>query len=213
MKLALFGATGPTGKYLINEALKQGYDLSVYTRDANKLKEFEGRIEVVIGDLKDADAIGRCVQGAEAVISALGPNSFKSKEERPIMKGVKTLISAMNQNGVKRLIQVSTASYRDPQDGFDLKTRLFVALIKLMLFPAYDDIRSTGELIRNSGLDWTLVRIPNLKSAPADGKIKTGLYGKTKLSLSLSRGNLAKFLVDQVGDRKFIRAAPAIANH
>lgn len=212
MKIALFGATGPTGKYLINEALKQGHDLSVYTRDANKLKEFEGRIEVVVGDLKNADAIERCVQGTDAVISALGPNSFKSKETRPVMNGVKIIISAMERNGVKRLIQVSTASSRDPQDGFDLKVRLFVALIKLMVFRAYDDIRSTGELIRNSGLDWTLVRIPNLKSDPSNGQIKTGLYGKTKLSLSLSRGNLAKFLVDQVTDRKFVRAAPAIAN-
>lgn len=71
--IALFGATGPTGRHIIDEALKQGYNLSVYTRDAKKLASFAGRVEIVVGDLQDQSAIAKCVQGADAVISALGP--------------------------------------------------------------------------------------------------------------------------------------------
>lgn len=212
MKIALFGATGPTGKYIINEALKQGYDLSVYTRDARKLKEFEGRIKVVTGDLKNAKAIAECIEGADAVISALGPNSIKVEGQRPVMNGLTNIITAMKKSGAKRLVQISTAAYRDPRDGFDFKAHAMVTVFRIIANKAYDDIKATGELVRDSGLDWTLVRIPNLKDGPASGSIDIGWYGQKKLASKLSRGNLAKFLVDQVPSRDFVRAAPAIAN-
>ncbi|MCM2496179.1 NAD(P)H-binding protein [Burkholderia glumae] len=61
--IALFGATGPTGRHIIEEALTQGYKLSVYTRDAKKLAPFAARVELVVGDLKDRRAIAKCVQG------------------------------------------------------------------------------------------------------------------------------------------------------
>ncbi|MEK6294304.1 MAG: NAD(P)H-binding protein [Paraburkholderia tropica] len=77
--IALFGATGPTGTHIIEEALKQGYNLSVYARDAKKLEVFAGRVGIVIGDLQDRNAIAKCISGADAVISALGPNNLKVK--------------------------------------------------------------------------------------------------------------------------------------
>jgi len=64
--IALFGATGPTGRHVIEEALKEGYNLSVYARDAKKLASFAGRVDIVVGELQDQGAIARCVQGADA---------------------------------------------------------------------------------------------------------------------------------------------------
>ena len=212
MKLALFGATGSTGLHIIEEALKQGYVLSVYTRDAKKLAALAGKVEVVVGDLQDRDAIAKCIQGADAVISALGPNSFKVEGDRPVMHGLSNIMTAMLQLGVRRLLQVSTASYRDSQDGFALSSLAGVLFFKVMVRKAYDDIRATGALIANSDLDWTLVRIPFLKDGPANGKIDVGWYGRTKLGSKLSRGNLAEFLVQQITDKKFVRAAPGIAD-
>ena len=211
--IALFGATGPTGRHIIEQALKYGYELSVYTRDAKKLASFVGRVEIVVGDLQDHNAIAKCVQGADAVISALGPNSLKVQGDKPIMHGLTNIIVAMTDAGVRRLIQISTAAYRDPKDGFAFKTHAFALLFKVIARKGYEDIKATGELIANSDLDWTLVRIPNLEDSPADSNVDVGWYGKSKLSTKLSRGNLAKFLVEQVTDNKFVRAAPGIANH
>jgi putative NADH-flavin reductase len=213
MKIALFGSTGPTGKYLIEEGLRQGYTLSVYARDAAKLSAFSGEIEVVTGDLKNWEAIRNCIAGSDAVISALGPNSTKTPEKRPVMHGLRNIISVMDELNVRRLIQVSTSSYRDPKDGFDLKSKALATLFRVIAHSAYDDIKATGELIAGTRLDWTLVRIPFLKDGPAGGDIDAGWYGKTKLGMKLARGNLAKFLVDQVSDRLFVRAAPGIADH
>ncbi|WP_418125945.1 NAD(P)-dependent oxidoreductase [Variovorax sp. 160MFSha2.1] len=212
MKLALFGATGSTGRHIIEEALKQGYALSVYTRDAKKLAAFAGKVEIVVGDLQDRDAIAKCVQGADAVISALGPNGLKVQGDRPIMHGLSNIMAAMRRLGVRRLLQVSTASYRDPKDGFDLSSRAAVLFFKVVVRKAYDDIRATGELIANSDLDWTIVRIPFLQDGPAHGGIAVGWYGRAKLGSKLSRGNLAKFLVSQIADKRFVRSAPGIAD-
>ncbi len=79
MKIALFGGTGPTGRHILEEALRQGYQLSVYTRDAGKLSAFGGKIEVVVGDLNNREAIKARVADADAVISALGPNNLKAR--------------------------------------------------------------------------------------------------------------------------------------
>ncbi|MBB6222622.1 SDR family oxidoreductase [Rhizobium leguminosarum] len=212
MKIALFGGTGPTGRYIIEEALRQGYELSVYTRAAGKLSAFGDRIEVVVGDLNNREAIKACIAGADAVISALGPNGQKAQEKRPVMRGVGTIISVMEEQNVHRLIQISTASYRDPKDGFDFKWRALVTMFKLMANSAYDDIKATAELVSSSRLDWTLVRIPFLKDGSAIGQIDIGWFGKKKLGMKLSRGNLAKFLVDQVTAKEFVRAAPGIAD-
>lgn len=213
MKIALFGSTGPTGKYIIEEGLRQGYELSAYTRDATKLSDYASKIEIVTGDLKDREAIRRTITGSDAVISALGPNGAKTRETRPVMNGLRNVISAMNELNVRRLIQVSTASYRDPNDGFDLKSKVLATLFKVIAHSSYDDIKATGELIAGSDLDWTLVRIPFLKDGSADGGLAVGSYGRTKLGMKLSRGNLAKFLVDQVSNQEFVRAAPGIADH
>ncbi|MEX3927033.1 NAD(P)H-binding protein [Paraburkholderia sp. BR10936] len=156
--IALFGATGPTGRHIIEEALKQGYNLSVYTRDAKKLASFAGRVEIVVGDLQDQSAIARSVQGADAVISALGPNSLKVQGDKPIMHGLTNIIAAMKHAGVRRLIQISTAAYRDPKDSFAFKTHAFALLFKVIARKGYEDIEATGELVANSDLDWALQR-------------------------------------------------------
>ncbi len=213
MKIALFGSTGPTGKYIIEEGLRQGYELSAYTRDAVKLSDYASKIEIVTGDLKDREAIRRTITGSDAVISALGPNGAKTRETRPVMNGLRNAISVMNELNVRRLIQVSTASYRDPKDGFDVKSKALATLFKVIAHSSYDDIKATGELIAGSDLDWTLVRIPFLKDGPANGGLAVGSYGRTKLGMKLSRGNLAKFLVDQVSNQEFVRVAPGIADH
>lgn len=210
--IALFGATGPTGKHIIEEALKQGYSLSVYTRDAKKLESFADRVKIVVGDLSNQDAIAKCINGADVVISALGPNGLNVQGDKPVMRGLTNIIAAMKHASVHRLIQISTAAYRDPKDSFAFKAHAFALLFKVIARKGYEDIKATGELIANSDLDWTLVRIPNLKDGPANGNVNVGWYGKTKLSMKLSRANLAKFLVNQVEDKAFVRAAPAIAD-
>lgn len=90
--------------------MKQGYNLSVYTRDAKKRASFARRVDIVVGDLQDQNAIAESFQGADAVISALIPNRLKVQGDKPIMYGLINIVAAMKHAGVHRLIQVSTAA-------------------------------------------------------------------------------------------------------
>lgn len=94
------------------------------------------------------------------------------------MHSLSNIIAAMKRAGVRRLVQISTAAYRDPKDGFAFKPHAFALLFKVIARKGYEDIKATGELVANSNLDWTLVRIPNLKDGPADGSVDVGWYGR-----------------------------------
>jgi len=111
MRTALFGATGPTGKFVIEEALRRGHSLSVYTRDARKLQAFDGKLDMVVGTLQDKSAIARCLHGSDAAISALGPHGLGVAGDRPVMHGLSEIIAAMRQLNVRRLSPTSNGRW------------------------------------------------------------------------------------------------------
>jgi hypothetical protein len=119
----------------------------------------------------------------------------------------------MHKYGAKRLIATATPSYPDSRDTFQLSFALAVFMIKTLMKQTYRDIVETGKIVAHSSLDWTLVRLPMLSSKPATGNLKIGYLGSGNVSLfSLSREDLANFLVQQVGHYKYIGEAPVISN-
>ncbi len=208
MKITLFGATGKTGKYLINEALKRGFDITVFARSATPFEE--PRVRVVRGDLADMALLREAIRGSDAVISALGPTSFPHPKDLPITCATEAIISAMGLEDVQRLIAVSTGTAVDPGDGSDWKIWLPALVIKYAMRSTYDDIVGLAQAIRNSNLDWTMVRAAVLKSDPAS-RINIGLYGHTKHSWTVNREDLAIFMLDQISRDDFVRQAPGIS--
>ena len=71
--IALLGATGLAGGFILDQALAEGYDIRALARTPQKLERYEGRITIVKGDALDAAAIEALLQGSHIVISALGP--------------------------------------------------------------------------------------------------------------------------------------------
>lgn len=210
MKVTLFGATGKTGRYLIDEGLKRGMYITVFARSNSPFQH--PHVRVVCGDLTDQDLLREAIRGADAVLSALGPTSPQHPRSLPITKATETIISAMKQENVKRLIAVSTGTAPDPGDGFDLKVWLPALLIRFALPSSYRDIIHLASTIRASGLDWTMVRVAILKSKPASGQLNVGLYGHSRHSLTVSREDVAVFMFDQMSNRGFINQAPGISS-
>ncbi|MHB8170627.1 MAG: NAD(P)-dependent oxidoreductase [Thermincolia bacterium] len=151
MKIAVFGSTGPTGKELIIQALKAGYEVKAFARSSDKLKEFQNeKLEVIKGNLADRESIERTIVGVDAVISVLGPKG--KVKDTALSDGMKNIIDGMKKVGVKRLIALSTGSVKDGQDRFDLLYSFLVGIIKIGVRSAYDEIIRNGEIIRSSGL-------------------------------------------------------------
>lgn len=114
----------------------------------------------------------------------------------------------MKREEVDRLVAVSTGTAVDPGDGLDLKIRIPAFLIRCGMPEAYRDIVGLARTIRESQLDWTMVWVGFLKNRPASGRLNVGLYGRTKHSLTSSREEVARFMLDQVWDREFVNRAP-----
>lgn len=196
MKLAIFGATGRTGQQLLRKALKAGHQVAVLVRDPAKLAEKSDRLTVVQGSLKGATCLDQVIKGADAVISALGPANNQPTFD--ISSGMQAIISV-------------GAGVGHPGDQPMLFNKLMNALLKATAKNVYEDMLKTVSLVRESGLDWTVVRVPMLTDDPATGQVKVGMVGKG-MGPRISRADMAGFMLKQVGSREYIREAPVISN-
>jgi putative NADH-flavin reductase len=210
MKIALFGATGETGRQLVEQALAAGHEVVAYVRDPSKLGINNEHLTVIEGKLTNEQLIESAVTGANAVISALGPRG--SSKNKPITQGMQNITTAMKKQNVRRLVITSTLSAKDPNDTLNFRTKAMVNLVKVTMSDAYEDIVSTAETVRNSDLDWTIVRLTMLNNNPKSGKVKVGYVGKGEVGTWISRADLTEFLLRQVQDTKYLRQAPAISN-
>ncbi|MDD1743028.1 MAG: SDR family oxidoreductase [Methanomassiliicoccales archaeon] len=210
MRLAIFGASGRTGILLVEQALAAGNQVVAYARNSSKLQAIHERLTVVHGELSDQEAIERAVSGADAVLSALGPRA--RSPGKPVTEGTRNIIVAMKGHGVRRLIITSTASAQDPRDGPDLKYRVLVGMVKLFIRPAYEEIISTADLVRQSDLDWTMLRLSLLNNGPRTGKVRVGYKGRGEVGLRIARADIADFMLKQVEDTTYLRQAPLISN-
>ena len=210
MKFTIFGATGGTGKQLVEQALAAGNHVVAYVRNPSKLEFKHKYLTIVEGELADQMMIEQVVSGADAVISVLGPRG--DSKDKPITRGMQNMIDAMNKYGVRRLIVSSTLSVKDPNDLPDFKAKVLVNLVKFTMRAAYEEIISVAETVRKSDLDWTILRLTTLNNNPKSGRVRVGYLGKGEVGLRISRADLAEFMLKQVKDIKYLQHSPVISN-
>jgi putative NADH-flavin reductase len=210
VKIAVSGATGETGRQLVEQALAAGYQVVAYVRNPSKLNTKHENLTIVLGELADQAIVERAVSAADAVISVLGPRG--GSKGKPITRGMQNIIEAMKKQGVRRLNISSTLSARDPNDLPDFKAKALVSLVKLTMHAAYEEIVSVTDTVRKSDLYWTIVRLITLNNNPESGKVRVGHLGKGEVGLRISRADLAEFLLKQAQDTKYLRQAPVISN-
>ena len=126
-KITVFGATGGTGKQVVEQALASENEVVAYVRNPSKLSIANEHLSIVQGELSDAASIERAVTGADAVISVLGPRG--GSKNKPLTQGMQNIIAAMKKQGVHRLIITSTISAKDPNDKPEFRARFLVGLV------------------------------------------------------------------------------------
>jgi alkanesulfonate monooxygenase SsuD/methylene tetrahydromethanopterin reductase-like flavin-dependent oxidoreductase (luciferase family)/putative NADH-flavin reductase len=213
INVTVFGATGAIGSLTVNEFLANGHTVTAYARNPTKIPTAWGnRIRVIIGELSDADAIDRAVQGADAVVSALGPSLDRKATELPLVDGTRHILDAMKRHGVTRYIGHGTPSILDPREKPTWQTKLVGFMGRTGLPRAYQELIGMTELIMNAGVDWTIVRFTAPKDTPKTGKLRVGFFGIDRIVFAVSRADIAAFTAAQVDDDSYINRAPAISN-
>jgi putative NADH-flavin reductase len=210
MRIAVFGGTGATGRLLIAQALDEGDAVTAYARHPEKLAIVNDRLAVVEGELSDAAAIERAVEGADGVISLLGQG--RPVKGTPVAHGTRNILAAMKKHGVLRIVVIATASASDPSDVPPLRSRFFIGIAKLFLRPAYDDVVATAQIVRDSDRNWTIVRPPFLKDGPKTGRVNVGYLGDGVTGTYLSRANTADFMLKQLRSDQYIGKAPIVTD-
>ncbi|MBS3750590.1 MAG: SDR family oxidoreductase [Anaerolineales bacterium] len=209
MNLTIFGSTGRTGQYIVKQALERGHQVTAHTRSPDKLDLDDNNLQIVEGDIRKADSVQDAVEGADAVISALGPT--KNKPVFAISEGTEHILDAMDSHGVERLIASAGAGVGYPKDDSGLLDRVMSLLLKLFSKWIYEDMKRTVEIIRSSDVRWTVVRAPMLTDDEPKGEVKAGYVGKG-VGARITRADMARFMLDQVNSDQFVQDAPAISN-
>jgi putative NADH-flavin reductase len=200
--LLVIGATRGTGRQVMQQALAAGYAVTALARDPARIDVShdvpDQRLSVVRGDVLDPATLAPAMAGQDAVISSIGVTS--RGPTTLYSDGMRHIIQAMHATGVKRLVAVS-AWPLSSDDGDTLPSRLLLKpLMWALLRPVYADMAAMEDEIRQSGLDWTIVRPPRLTDKPPTGRYRTALNRGVRGGYTISRADLAAAILTLLDD-------------
>ena len=207
--LAIFGGTGKIGGQVLERALAAGHNVKALVRDPAKLPPTTDHVNVITGDVLDPAAVDRTVADTSAVLALFG----RAKDSPAMLQtdGTRNIVQAMQRHGVSRLITLSGGGLR--VDGLDqpkLADKIIVFLLKRLSPEALADAEGHLEVLKNSGLEWTVVRAPRVKDSPGVGSYRVGHVG-VNASTVISRADLADFILSQVEDRRYVEQLPFVS--
>lgn len=210
MRIATFGATGGIGRHVVDLLLARGDEVTALVRSPGKIDAERPGLTVHVGELADTAAVMRTVAGADAVVSALGPDTTRGATGHPVADGTARIVEAMRDAGVRRFVGLATPSVADPRDRPTLRGWLIPRVAALAVPNAVAEVRAMSAAVRSSDLDWTLVRITTLTDGAATGLPRAGYLGRDAMGPRLRRADVAAFLVEQITDRTHVGACPAV---
>lgn len=209
MKVLIIGATDQTGKQLVQQALAQGHEVTALLRNPDKFEMQHDRLRKLKGDVLELKSLEAAMQEQQVVISSLGTKKIGLKPVTLFSEGTKNLLQAMEHHGVKRLICITGIGAGDSKGhGGFLYDKL---ILPLVLQRIYDDKDRQEAQIRQSNLDWVIVRPGLLTNEPAKGdyRVLTDLTGVT--AGKISRADVAAFVLQQLTGDRYLRQTPLLS--
>ena len=249
MKLLIFGATGGTGRALIEQALEQGHLVTAFARDPVKVRTTHQNLRVAKGDIFNYDSIEAAINGQDAVLSALGirphvglivilviicqvvarvltlsgPFNWLVRLGVPLLiiliflrkkatlsDGTRNIVQAMQKLGVKRFICESSLGIGESKGRLGFLYNYI--LIPLFLRGLFADKEVQEKIIKDSMLDWVIVRPGALTNGPPRGICRAGMdIGHWFFTVRISRADVADFMLKQLTDNTYLRKTPGVS--
>jgi putative NADH-flavin reductase len=217
MKLTVFGASGGTGSQVVSQALGTGHDVVAVVRDPARLPISHQNLTVLVADVMRPADIAEAVAGRDAVISALGHSQRKQERKTAsptlLADSAHSITTAMRNTGSRRLIMVSASGpFPDKGDGPLLRYVAKPLLGRTVFAAVWRDLVAMEEVVRSSGLDWTILRPPRLTEKPLTGRYRTREGMNLRRGLLVSRADLAHLALTVAGDPNTYRTAIFLAD-
>jgi putative NADH-flavin reductase len=207
MRVLILGASGATGHELVRQALARELEVTAFVRDPARLMVSAPALRVIQGDIGDSARVSEAVRGHDAVVSALGVGT-PLKPDPVVVEGIRHTLAVMKEHGVRRLVYLSFIGVSESRADAGLLVR-YVARHPLRHEIADHEIKEG--LIRASDTDWTIVRAPKLTNGrPAAGYRDGESIAARSIFPTLSRADVAAFMLRQLADRTYVGKAPRI---
>lgn len=209
VKLLVLGGSGGTGRQIVGQALDAGHDVTVLAREPGKVAIHHPRLKIVSGDTTAGGAsLSGGMRGQDAVISAIGRGkTFKS--DGLIQRSVPGILGAMQTTGVRRLMFTSALGVGETFRDSPILPKVF---FKTLLRDIYADKLVGDDLIRASGLDWTIVQPAVLTDGPLTRTYRSGEHLAMSGLPSISRADTAHFILDRINDTATVGKTIVLSN-
>ena len=208
-KILIVGATGGTGRQLVQQALDLGHQVTALVRTPEKLKIDHPNLRVIKGDVLDYASVKSATQGQNAVVSALGHKRW-FYPNKILSEGTRNILRAMKECNVPRFICESSLGLGSSVGRLGLLYTFFIVPV-ILPFVFWDKVRQE-KLIEESEMDWVIVRPGVLKNSPARGKYRHGHnLGNFIWTVRISRTDVADFMLKQLTDDAYVGTAVAVA--
>lgn len=201
--IAVIGGTGKSGNYLVEHLLEKGYSMKLLLRTPENFTLENPLIEIVKGDARDFDAVDRLIKGCSAVISKIGQ---PVGEKSIFTDATKNVIQSMNSHGIKRYIAITGLNVDTPFDHKNDKVKMATEWMYQNYPKTTKDKQDEYEILMNSNLDWTLVRLPLI--IPTSESFPTETNLEDCVGEKISAADLSEFLVSQIADTTYLKQSP-----
>jgi len=249
MKILVFGASGGTGRRIVEQALAGGHLVTAFARESSRIRIAHENLRVVRGDISHYDSVEAAVAGQDAVLSALGvrlpvrtvvlivlacliikrllaltdPTALFVEIGIPILAillltrrnhvlsgGTRNIVTAMEKLGVRRFVCESSLGVGDSKWRLGLIHN--VIAIPLFLRNVFADKEAQERIIRESSLDWVIVRPTVLTNGARRSTYRAGSdIGHWLIPTKISRADVAEFMLKQVTDDSYLHKTPGLA--
>ena len=209
MRILVVGASRRTGREIVRQGLERGHEVTAFVRKPARLALAHDRLFLAQGNVLDAASVAQAVRGQDAVLSALG-HKLWFVPNRILSDGTRNLVQAMQTHGVRRLVCETSLGVGNSFGRMGLYYTLFVVPFILPLY-FLDKHRQEG-VVRQSGLDWVLVRPGALTHGKPRGRFRHGpKVGNWLWTVRISRADVAAFMLDQITDDTYRHRAVGVA--
>ncbi|MFP4643350.1 MAG: NAD(P)-dependent oxidoreductase [Spirochaetales bacterium] len=212
MRLMVFGATGRTGQPFVRQALANGHTVTALVRNAVKIPtDIREKITVIEGNVMSSTDVAHAVgkSNADAVVSTLGP--VKGSPDDLMTKAADSIVAAMKEHSVSRLVWMTGAGVPGDGDQPKFMDHVVKGLLKLLAGKVLVQSEHAAETVRNSGLEWTIVRAPMLTDAEPSGSYRVGRVG-VGTGAKLIRADGAAYILTLVENGEEIGKSPVVSN-
>lgn len=211
MKIAVLGATGQTGQFLVNQALQQGHTVTAIVRNPAKLTIHHDLLKVVEADIFSANSLKAHFKGQDVIMSCLGFPTSMFSAVTGYSQSMSAVISAMREARVNRIVTM-TSWYTEPDSG---KQSPFI--IRFMLLPMIRSLLTNmyemeNTLQKTDDINWTVVRPPGLKNQPASAQefLTHEGYFVPDSGSSVGRGDVARFMLSLLSSNAWVKKGVAM---